>query len=209
MNSPVTTISTLRHAHTRYNAERRYAGSIDVPLSEAGIRDASEAATKLRGSGFDVVISSTLQRAFQTARILVGDAVPIVQSRLCNERNFGIMEGLTWDEIQSLQPPVLLITVGNDLHTVNPQRGEPFEDVWERAKEFRRFLFRTYEGSNILVVSHGVFLQMFHGVLRGSNCIESLATYPSNLELATFRFAGDRLEAERVVKLMGSEALHW
>jgi broad specificity phosphatase PhoE len=209
MTSPVTTISTLRHAHTRYNAERRYAGTIDVPLCEAGIRDAREAAAKLAGLAFDVVITSTLQRAFETAHILVGDTVPIVQSKLCNERNFGAMEGLIWDEIQGLQPPVLLIAVGNDLHTVNPKGGEPFEAVWERANRFRGFLFRAYRGSNILVISHGVFLQMLHGVLRGSNCIESLATYPSNLELATFEFAGDRHRSERVVRLIGSEALHW
>lgn len=208
--SPVeTTISTLRHAHTQYNAERRYAGTIDVSLSEAGIRDARQAAAKLAGAKFDIVVTSTLKRSFETAQILVGDAVPIFQSKLCNERNFGVMEGLTWDEIQNLQPPVLLITVGNDLHTVNPKGGEPFEDVWERAKKFRRFIFKEYKGSNILVVSHGVFLQMFHGVLRGSSCIESLAIYPSNLELARFHFSGVRLVEEKVVKLAGAEVVRW
>lgn len=207
--STETAINTLRHAHTRYNAERRYAGTIDIPLSEAGIRDAHEASAKLADVKFDVVVTSMLKRTFQTAQILVGDTVPIVQTELCNERNFGVMEGLTWGEIQNLQPPVLLITVGNDLHTVNPKGGEPFEDVWERAKKFRRFLFKEYKGSNILVVSHGVFLQMFHGVLRGLSCIESLAVYPSNLELARFRFSGERVVEEKVVKLAGAEALHW
>jgi broad specificity phosphatase PhoE len=158
---------------------------------------------------FDIVITSALKRSYQTAQILVGDSVPIIQNKLCNERKFGVMEGLTWDEIQTLQPPVLLISVGNDLHTVNPKGGEPFEGVWERAKKFRRFLFREYKGSNILVVSHGVFLQMFHGLLRGLNCIESLASFPSNLELARFRFSGERLVEEKIIKLAGAEALHW
>jgi len=207
--SAETIINTLRHAHTQYNAERRYAGTIDVPLSEEGIRDAREASAKLAVVRFDVVVTSTLKRSIETARILAGDAAPVVQNRLCNERNFGVMEGLTWDEIQSLQPPILLITVGNDLHTVNPKDGEPFEDVWERAKRFRRFLFKEYKGSNILVISHGVFLQMFHGVLRRLSCIESLAVYPSNLELSRFRFSGERLVEEAVVKLAGAEALHW
>jgi broad specificity phosphatase PhoE len=102
-----------------------------------------------------------------------------------------------------------LISVGNDLHTVNPKDGEPFEDVWERAKKFRRLLFREYKGSNILVVSHGVFLQMLHGVIRHLSCIESLAVYPSNLELARFRFSGERLVEEKVMKLASAEALHW
>jgi broad specificity phosphatase PhoE len=191
----------MRHAQTVYNAAKRYAGSCDVPLNEAGLRDAAQAGAKLAGFRFDVVITSTMKRTIQTASILVGDRVPMVRSRLCNERNFGVLEGHTWDEVAGFDPPVLMIKVGNDLHTVNPKGGEPFEDLWGRAKRFRRFVFRRFSGSNILVVSHGVFLQMFHGVLRGLTCIESLAVYPSNLELNVFRFWGDRLAAQKVVKL--------
>jgi probable phosphoglycerate mutase len=204
-----TTISSLRHAHTQYNAEKRYAGTIDIPLSEAGVQDARKAAVELAGANFDVVVTSMQKRAYETARILMGKKVPIVRNKLCNERKFGVMEGLTWDDIQSLKPPILMISVGNDLHTVNPKGGEPFEEVWDRAKKFRRFLFDKYSGSNILVVSHGVFLQMFHGVLRGLNCIESLASYPANLELARFRFAGRRLAEEHVVRLSDAVLFKW
>jgi broad specificity phosphatase PhoE len=204
-----TTISTLRHAHTQYNAEKRYAGSIDVPLSEIGIEDACQAAAMLAGIKFDMVITSTLKRAIQTAQILIGDSAPIIQNELCNERNFGIMEGLTWNDIQTLQPPVLMINVGNDLHTVNPRGGEPFEDVWERAKKFRRYIFESYAGKTLLVISHGVFLQMFHGVLRGLNCIESLGSYPSNLELAKFQFVDETLAEEKAMRLLGSEPPTW
>lgn len=204
-----TSISTLRHAHTQYNAERRYAGSIDIPLSETGTQDAQQAAPKLAEIKFDMVITSKLKRAMQTAQILIGNSAPIIQNELCNERNFGVMEGLTWEDIQTLQPPILMINVGNDLHTVNPKGGEPFENVWERARQFRSLLFQAYAGANILVVSHGVFLQMFHGVLRGLNCIESLSTYPSNLELAKFQFVGEQLVDEKVTRLLGAEPLKW
>ena len=60
-----------------------------------------------------------------------------------------------------------------------------------------------------MVVSHGVFLQMFHGVLRGLSCIESLGIYPSNLELAKFQFVGEQLVDEKVTRLLGSEPLKW
>jgi len=204
-----TIIHTMRHGRTQYNAERRYAGSIDVELSEEGRADVGGAASKLTRLDLDIAVASPLRRSLQTAQLLVGKTVPIVPSRLCRERNFGVMEGLTWDEIQALQPPVLLVQVGNDLHTVNPKGGEPFEDVWERAKKFRRFLFRKYGGMNILVISHGVFLQMFHGLLRGLNCIESLWSYPSNLELTKFQLVGEHLVEEKVTRLLGSEPLKW
>jgi len=204
-----TTIHTMRHGRTQYNAERRYAGSIDVELSEDGRADVRGAASRLNRLDLDIVVTSPMRRSLQTAQLLVGKTVPIVRSKLCRERNFGVMEGLTWEEIQRLQPPVLLVQVGDDLHTVNPKGGEPFEDVWERAKEFRRVLFRKYGGMNILVISHGVFLQMFHGVLRGLSCIESLAWFPANLELTTFKFAGTHLVKEKVVKICKPEAFHW
>jgi broad specificity phosphatase PhoE len=209
MASVETIINTLRHAHTRYNAEKRYAGTLDISLSAAGVQDAQNAAMKLSLTKFDVVVTSMQKRAIETAEILVGDKVTIIRTELCNERKFGVMEGLTWDDIQGLQPPILMIAVGGDLHTVNPGGGEPFEDVWGRAKEFRRFLFKEYSGSNILVVSHGVFLQMFHGVLRGLSCIESLARYPANLELCRFRFSGPHLVDEQIVKLSDAVIFNW
>lgn len=203
----ITEIYTIRHAHTAYNAEKRYAGTIDIPLNDVGIQSARDASRLLAGYTFDVVVTSTLIRTIQTAQLLVGDTVPMVHTKLCNERNFGILEGKTWDDVQHIDPPILLINVGNDLHTVNPKGAEPFEDLWQRAKKFRRFLFKHYKGSRILVVSHGVFMQMFHGVLRGLTCIESLAVYPSNLALYKFVFSGDRLVGEDLKKLVQSDGV--
>lgn len=197
-----TTIHTLRHGHTSYNAEKRYAGTIDIPLSEQGMADCQLAAAALGKHPFDIVVTSTMQRAFQTGKLMLDGSVPIVQSKLCNERNFGIMEGQTWEQIQKIEPPILMISVGGDLHTVNPPGGEPFEDVWQRAVRFKRFLFRQYAGKQILVISHGVFLQMFNGLLRGKSCLESLADYPSNLELASFRFEDRLLTHESREKLI-------
>ncbi len=205
----VTSISTLRHARTAYNDEKRYAGTIDIPLSEKGRSQAQQAAARMRPLTFDLIATSQLRRAYETAKIISAGAIPIVRSRLCNERRFGILEGLTWNDVQSLDPPVLMISVGNDLHTVNPRNSEPFEDVWERAKKFRRFLFQRYAGRNILVVSHGVFLQMFHGVLSGLTCIESLAVYPGNLQLRRFDFTAERLTKESVVDLGQPETASW
>jgi broad specificity phosphatase PhoE len=204
-----TIVNTLRHAHTTYNSEKRYAGTIDIGLSERGIREAEFASVILRKTNYDVVITSELRRAYDTAKIMMDGHAPIVKSKLCNERNFGIMEGMTWEDVKQLVPPVLMIKVGNDLHTVNPKGGEPFEDVWDRAKKLKQLIFREYYGKNILLVSHGVFLQMFHGIMRGVTCIESLAFYPANLELASFIFDRYRLVEEKVWKLAGEEDVSW
>lgn len=199
-----TTISTIRHARTRFGEEQRYAGTMDVPLSPRGKREAKQAAAGVNGAAFDVVVTSTLARAVDTARLLVGASRPIVQCPYCNERNFGAMEARTWEEVRRFRPRILFIKVGGDLHSVNPPGGEPFEQLWERSRQFRSFLFRHYRGSRILVVSHGVFLQQFHGLIRGKSCIESLGEWVTNLEMTSFLFEGNRLVGERKVKLPGA-----
>lgn len=204
-----TTISTIRHAHTEYNAQRRYAGRREIRLSEKGLQEARAAAAELARTRFDLVVTSPLKRAVQTAQIFAAERVPVKTCELCTERNFGILEGLTWEEVRKVKPPVLLIQVGYDLHTVNPQGAEPFEDVWQRAREFRRFLFQEHRGLDILVVSHGVFLQLFNGLLRGLSCIESLAFFPGNLELNRFRFEGEQLVEESSNRLGQEEIVSW
>ena len=197
-----TTIRTLRHAQSTYSPEQRYAGSTDVPLSDAGERDCRKSAHALAGIRLDVIVTSTLKRSIDTSRLLCCEAPVQIQTELCSERCFGVLEGMTWREALQLDPPILFIEVGGDRHSVNPPGGEPFEDVWQRARKFRRFLFSNYRGASILVVSHGVFLQMFHGVLRGGNCVESLISYPSTLELTTFRFRGVQLLEESAARLL-------
>lgn len=202
-------ITTLRHARTEFNDEKRYAGSIDIPLSEQGRREAEAVAVKMKDLHFDLIVTSKLRRTHETAKIITDRATPLVRTSLCNERCFGIMEGLTWEDVQTIKPPILMVAVGGDLHTVNPPQGEPFEQVWDRAKRLRQRLFRRYPGQKILLVSHGVFLQMFHGVLRGSNCIESLATYPANLELRRFDFTENKAMVESVLPLNGKKDVAW
>jgi broad specificity phosphatase PhoE len=195
-----TIINTIRHAKTLYNLEHRYAGSTDVPLSQQGIQDTREMAVRLSGRSFDRVITSTLQRSIETANILISKNDHFEKSDLCDERNFGLLEGLTWNEVQELDPPVLFVEIGCDQHSVNPAGGEAFEDVWMRANNFHNYLFSNYKGSNILIVSHSIFLQLFHGVLRGMNCIESLSiSYPSTLDLTTFYFLENDLINEEVM----------
>jgi probable phosphoglycerate mutase len=199
-----TIIHTLRHAQTTYGAEQRYAGSIDAPLSAKGVADCAKAAPMIDRLRPDIVVTSTMERAVETARLVGHEPSSCIRTSLCNERRYGILEGRTWQDVQALDPPVLFVEVGNERHSVNPSGGEPFEDVWQRAREFRRVVLDQYEGRTILVISHSTFLQMLNGVLRGSNCIEALATPIASLDLTTFRMAGAVLLEESGARLLGA-----
>ncbi len=188
-----TVIDTVRHAQTTYGAEKRYAGTIDVPLSRLGREDTRGASKRIKGADYDVVITSTLRRSIETARLLLGGKVELVKNPLCNERNYGIFEGMRYSDVKKVKPKVLFIRVGNDTHSVNQPGSEPFEEVRKRAEKFKGFLFNNYKGKKVLVVSHFAFLQQFHGLLKGLSCIESLAEEVRNLQLTRFVFKGTRL----------------
>ena len=84
----------LRHGLTAYNAEKRYQGQRDIPLSAAGL-------AQLRRADIDpkVVYISTLQRTEQTARVLFPEAKLIAVDGL-KEMNFGSFEGRNYVEME-------------------------------------------------------------------------------------------------------------
>jgi hypothetical protein len=54
-----------------------------------------------------------------------------------------------------------------------------------------------------------VFLQLFNGLLRGLNCIESLAFFPGNLELNRFLFEDEQLVGQSTRRLGHEEVVSW
>lgn len=198
----ITRILTIRHGQTLYNVEKRYAGSIDIPLNEKGIDDAQNAAILLKDYELDVVITSKLKRAIQTAELLVaGRNIQIIQNKLCNERNYGRMQGLTYTEVEEIKPRIKYFKLNNDFHSLNPPDGETFPALRRRVKLFSEFIFQNYTGSNILVVSSSAFMQQLHGIFRGTDCMESLRNEIHNLDCATFTFNGKKLIEEMTVSL--------
>lgn len=59
-----------RHGETDYNVQKRYTGSTDIPLNIKGMQQAEDLANKLAIIKFDIIISSPLLRAKQTAEII-------------------------------------------------------------------------------------------------------------------------------------------
>ncbi len=205
-----TLLYTIRHGQTEYNVKKMYCGTTDIPLDTTGTDDTLEAGKKLKQLGitFDFVVSSVLQRAIQTAQILAKN-IPIVRTPLCNERNYGKMQGLNVDQVKFIKPEIKYINVDNDRHSINPPLGESFMELRRRAELFYEFILKNYLGSRILVVSHGVFLQQFHGIILGKNWRDSLALEVPNLILKLFRIADGKIEEERTYNLCDRNQSAW
>ena len=96
----MTRLLICRHGRTSWNAAHRVQGHSDVGLDEVGHAEARRAAASLAVERPDVLVSSDLRRARETAGAIADvTGLPIVTDPLLRERAYGIWEGLTDDEI--------------------------------------------------------------------------------------------------------------
>lgn len=187
-----TLLSTVRHGLTELNRDKKVGGRVDVPLIDEGRRQAREANGNFDGTPFDVVISSPLARALETAEIVAGvSREDVVIDEGCTERSFGEMEGLRPEEVRERLPQVEYVRIGDVNYSLNPPGGESFEQLHERAREFLERTVRTHGGKKVLLFAHENFLQQLHGVLRGLGPMESLEQAILNCELNRFCLDAD------------------
>jgi probable phosphoglycerate mutase len=147
-----TRVLLIRHGQSTWNADGRWQGHADPPLSELGEAQAVAAAEHL--DGVDVVVSSDLERARRTAEILaagaaggVGENGVVVEPRL-RERDAGEWTGLTRTQIEAGWPGYL--DEGR-----RPPRFEDADSVAARALAALEDLHRAHTGSVVLAVAHG------------------------------------------------------
>ena len=94
-----------RHGQTVWNAERRFQGQSDIPLDEAGQAQAERAARLLAALRPDLIVSSDLSRAAQTAAPLSRlTGLEVTLDKDLRERSGGCWEGLTDTEIRTRYP---------------------------------------------------------------------------------------------------------
>jgi probable phosphoglycerate mutase len=154
VESVPTTFVAVRHGVTPYTIAKRYCGSSDVPLNEAGVAQAEAAAQRLAArAGITAVVCSPLRRARSTAELIaaaVGAAVTVDDG--LRECEFGAWEGLTFGEVQERFPDDVAAWLADP--TVAPPGGESFADVWLRVRQARDRIVASHPGATVAVVSH-------------------------------------------------------
>src|SRR5450759_4619565 len=100
-----THLLAIRHGETEWNSQGRFQGHLNSALSEAGLAQAEALGERLARESVDLLLSSDLGRALQTASAIArrtGREI-VVEPRL-RERRMGIFEGLTPAEVQTRYP---------------------------------------------------------------------------------------------------------
>jgi broad specificity phosphatase PhoE len=150
---PTTTL-LLRHGQTPLSAERRFAGRGDIPLTELGLEQAGAAARRLaQRGGIDLVLSSPLQRARQTAQAVVDAAgAPLAVDDDLAETDFGRWEGMSFGEVIAAWPDEMAAWLTDA--DAAPPGGESFAAVGLRVDAALRRLLGAHQGKTVVVVSH-------------------------------------------------------
>jgi 2,3-bisphosphoglycerate-dependent phosphoglycerate mutase len=140
----------VRHGESVYNAQDRFTGWTDVPLTIRGREEARRVGARLRAAGihFDQVYTSVLQRTIDSAELIVAELEdprpPIVATWRLNERHYGALQGLdhaqaearygaeqvrTWRRSYASRPPAADGTQRQ--HRITPESILPYgRDLW-------------------------------------------------------------------------------
>jgi probable phosphoglycerate mutase len=162
-----TRVYMVRHGATQLSAEDRFAGAVDVELSEEGKFQAGRLAERLADDQISVVYCSPLTRTIQTAAILASPRnVPVIQRDGLREIHHGHWEGLRRSDVES-QFPDEYAAWEEDPFTFAPQGGEAGVNVIARALPVIREIVLEHRGDNILVVSHKATLRLLISSLLG------------------------------------------
>ena len=177
-------IYLVRHGETDWNATHRVQGCHDIPLNANGESQALVAKGELQNKPIDLIISSPLQRAKRTAKIINEDrGVPIICDDRLKERCFGDMEGLSRNEFDFYNLW--------DFHlNMEYPNAERVQDFFKRVYGFFDEITEKYKNKNILVATHGgvaiAAYYYFSNVEIPNGTLIGKTPVPSNCEVVSY-----------------------
>lgn len=150
-------IFVTRHGQTDWNVLEKIQGQTDTELNDVGRQQAKEISELIRNEAIDLIISSPLNRAKETAQIINKNLnVNIIEDNRLMERKFGKNEGLTKNDIQKLkQINPEINDVWNYKKNINFNDIETMQEFCNRIYNFLDDITKKYNDKNVLLVTHG------------------------------------------------------
>ncbi|KHE72868.1 histidine phosphatase family protein [Halobacillus sp. BBL2006] len=157
-------VAIIRHGSTHWNKERRAQGKSDIPLDADGRIDAEKLAGRLHSEKWDVLYSSPLHRAKQTAEIIATSVgLEIRYDERLQEADGGQIEGTTEDE--------RIEKWGENWRSLELGMEKP-DSLIKRSLEFIEDMITRDQGKNIIIVSHGAWISHLLRELDPENVTE-------------------------------------
>ena len=187
-NLPRTTILAIRHGETVWNAEERFQGHEDSPLTETGRRQVAALGRRLKGMAFDSLISSDLGRARETAAIIAGfTGHAVTTDARLRERHYGVLEGLNLPEIKASYAEVLTRFNADDPDYAIPG-GESHRMHYERNLAWIEDILANQSGTTIAIVVHGGVLDSLFRYVAQLPLTQPRCYVTTNASLSVFEY---------------------
>ena len=195
------TILLIRHGETPWNAVRRLQGHTDIPLNEEGERQAAALAGALIEQGVDVLVSSDLQRAMQTAQALsrLQTGLALQTDAQLRERCYGVFEGLLYSEIAEQYPDDYARWQAREVDAVMPDGERPaesFRQFYQRCLDAIAGWAQRHPGQTIAIVAHGGVLECAYRAARGISLDSPRDFQVKNASINRFVWDGAQLQLE-------------
>jgi probable phosphoglycerate mutase len=162
-----TRVFLIRHGSTELSAEDRFAGAVDVRLSDAGRDQARRLGARLAREKIGFAFASPMQRTMETARLIVepqGVAVTPVDG--IREIAHGRWEGMKRDEVER-QFPEEYKRYEHDPFSFSPLGGESGLQVTARALPALLKLVEDHCDERMVIVSHKATIRLLLSSLLG------------------------------------------
>ncbi|MBQ7661434.1 MAG: histidine phosphatase family protein [Clostridia bacterium] len=191
----MTTLYIIRHGYSVGNAEQKFSGRTDFPLTEEGRVQAERTAAFLKSTPLDVLVSSPLCRARETAApIAKSHGLEIVTEPDLAEICLGKLDGMPIADAKALYPEVMATWYDRLIDAVLPD-GESVRDCAARAVRVLHKILDTYKDKRVCVVSHGALIKFMFAHIKGIPFDEmDSVSYVNNASVSAFVYDGEKFE---------------
>jgi uncharacterized phosphatase len=147
---PDTHFGLLRHGQTDWNINFLLQGVTDIPMNQTGVEQVKLAAKAINRDDWDLILTSPLGRARQTAEIILDHVGfdDVIEHELLIERSFGEAEGLSHEQWRERYANLDEIP-----------GGESRSQLASRSQLLLDTVARDFAGKRILAVSHGALIR--------------------------------------------------
>ncbi|MFO1444111.1 histidine phosphatase family protein [Bacillus sp. Bva_UNVM-123] len=193
----MTSICLVRHGETDWNVAKRLQGKTDIPLNKNGIWQSHKCGEYLQASEWDIIVTSPLKRAKQTAE-LINENIKILLLEMDEfvERGFGDAEGMTKQECIQKFP-----------NKIYPNQEET-EDFHRRVMSGIEKINESFKGKKVLLVAHGAVINAILAILSNgeigsgktillNTCISNIHFIQEGWKIKDYNQIAHLLEMER------------
>jgi 2,3-bisphosphoglycerate-dependent phosphoglycerate mutase len=194
----MTELILIRHGETDWNRELRFQGHIDVPLNDIGHEQARRIAARLAAESVDLLVSSDLTRAQQTASSVAQHhlqalpLVPVADAAL-REQCFGVIDGMRVADIKAQYPHEWAQWIQFEADFAF-SGGESTRQFHARVMASVRGLAQRHAGRTLVVVTHGGVLDMIYRTALSQPLSGPRQSLIPNAGLNRVRLQGEAIE---------------